>query len=110
MPRFLLKAAPETDLYMFWSTVVSAPLYVGTRTETFDYLIQTEDFTPDTAQPAIETADRHGTTSRYTGSWNDSDGLILDEPAWLSRANFAPFMQALHSGIDANQYLVFFDA
>lgn len=89
MPRFIMKAQPDKDLYVDWSTVVDSPLEWGTAQE-----MQIE-------ASRLERADMTGTTAYAgSGSWK-SEGLIVRELGtsnttwWLPRENLAPFLESL---------------
>src|SRR5574338_79451 len=70
MPSYIVKAAPDEDLYCEWSTIVDAPTWLGDR----EGLIES-----GFAQDRIERADQSG-TSAFGGSygWDDDRFLIRE--------------------------------
>ena len=62
MPSYIVKASPDEDYYVMWSTVVDAPTFAGTRAEmeTCHYL------TPqDVAPERFARADQYGTSAQW---------------------------------------------
>lgn len=87
MGRFVIKAAKDRDLYLYWSTVVDAPIWVGDRAELADYL-QGEyraDHPHSIPSPGhspadrIARADRTGTSALdiATGAWDDETLIVM---------------------------------
>src|SRR5664279_2648683 len=54
MPSFIVKAEPDTDLYVYWSTIVEAPTFVGTRAELTDHLLRHDHTGPTTLDAVAE--------------------------------------------------------
>lgn len=114
MPRFLIKTRPNADLYMLWSTVVDAPVWVGTRAEGLkDYFVNGNAH-PSPCCPTcgqewegmaakkLRLADLHGTScvsedgTPHDGNWVD-DGLVyMGEPVqgWIPRESLHGFAEA----------------
>lgn len=94
MPTIILKADPHVDLYVGWSSVVEAPVFVGTRAEALAY------FAGRGSEPVgarLDRADRTGTSALWgdpprEGAWEDS-GLIYMQQARLPRANLLALAQ-----------------
>jgi len=67
MPSYIVKADPDVDLYIEWSTIVDAPISWGTAEEL------------NLAPERKERADRTGTSSHHGfESWDDGDMIISE--------------------------------
>lgn len=66
MPSFVVKAAPDEDLYAIYSTIVDAFVFIGTRGETRQRLLY-EDGINGRPDERMERADLNGTSSRIGG-------------------------------------------
>lgn len=94
MPSYIVKADPDTDLYIMWSTIVDCPVGWGSRAD-----FANED-------PArLERADRTGTSS-HNGfyNWDDKEFYIRElgtkhEDYMLQRENLKAFMEHLDASI-----------
>jgi hypothetical protein len=94
MPSYIVKAEPETDLYVMWSTVVDCPVAWGTAAD-----FQDED-------PArLERADRRGTSS-FDGfyNWEDEEFYVrelgtTDNDYMLPRKHLKAFIECLNEGL-----------
>ena len=90
MPQYIVKADPEADLYVMWSTIVDCPVSWGNRADFSD-----ED-------PArLERADRTGTSS-YDGfyNWADDEFYVRElgtthNDYMLPRKNLKAFIECL---------------
>ncbi|UDL16754.1 hypothetical protein SEA_ATUIN_61 [Arthrobacter phage Atuin] len=71
MGNFIIKADPEEDFYILWSTYTDSPIGYGTRQEF-------EDWEPETyTDQRFERADRTGTSYLLgCGSWEDDIRLV----------------------------------
>lgn len=80
MGRYIIKPHKDLDLYIEWSTVVDAPLFVGSRVEITEYLtggIGHDAHTPSLALERLDRADERGSSMLDpTGCDWDSVGLI----------------------------------
>jgi hypothetical protein len=95
---FILKASPDLDLYCEWSSIVDAPVFIGTKQEILAYL--THYYGHDSSREIVEAAERStrlGTSERdlNMGDWEDT-GLAVQNFGskrmdWLPRAKFAEF-------------------
>ena len=103
MPQFIIKVDPKRDAYIEWSTVVDAPVSIGTRAY---YAARDGD-------ERLQRADMAGTTARYfdwlphaqqAGGWDDY-GLIYGQDGsrgmWLPRARFGDLYDLLDTDINA---------
>lgn len=65
MGRIVIKAAPDRDLYVDWSTIVEAPAFIGTRTEMLAYLGRQEhaDHPMNDPNGRLDRADATGTSA-----------------------------------------------
>ena len=104
MPRFIIKCAPDADLYMEWSTIVESPTWIGKREELEAYLLQSaarDGSEDEVVRERITRADTFGTSALYPrpnatadGGWDD-DGQIVEQQWWLPRSKFYDFAAAL---------------
>lgn len=60
MPSYIVKVAPDIDLYVYWSTIVDAPTAIGSRDELAEWLRQ-RGYAADDQR--FDRADRTGTSS-----------------------------------------------
>lgn len=91
MPRFILKTAPQVDLYVEWSTIVDDATWVGTRAEAlrqFD-------------RPRIDRADQTGTSELQgrLGAWDD-EALIVQQRGLLDRDKLSEYASVLLANVD----------
>jgi hypothetical protein len=89
-PRcFIVKVAPDTDLYVGWSDVVEAPVGMWTRAEALG------DGCPESR---LRRADETG-TSAHPGfyDWN-SGGMIAEQRGYLPRARLEAYVRAYMDG------------
>lgn len=98
-PRcILIKAAKDRDLYVGWSNIVEAPVWLGTRAEALSQ---------GCPEPRLRRVDETGTSqkrdpnSSYTGpldgAWDDS-GFIAEQRGWLPRARLGDYVTAYDAG------------
>ncbi|WP_327724346.1 hypothetical protein [Streptomyces europaeiscabiei] len=72
----LVKAAPDKDLYVQWSTVCDMPGGVFSRETALDYGFP---------RSKVDHADEHGSSSRLgDGAWDDK-GWVAEQRGWLRR-------------------------
>jgi hypothetical protein len=90
MPSYIVKASPDEDFYVMWSTIVEAPTAWGTRAQ----LTAVTYFTPDELTPdRFDRADQYGTSCAAPAggkifrfySFDDSEGMIYQQEGWLRR-------------------------
>lgn len=106
MPKFVMKVDRDRDLYVYWSTVVESPVFIGNREEMLAELateiprgyVPTEDNSPEAR---VARADENGTSALYfppptpqDGAWDDA-GQIVEQRGWLPRADLGRFVDAL---------------
>jgi len=121
MSHFTTKTSPEDDLYIMWSTVVDAPIYVFESTEDLRAYVTREYAQGRYATPPAEYIKRTQETGSSirgwsVGKWDDEDQLVRegtpDPPAghyWvLPRGNQTAYAKALLAEDDdlANSFLV----
>lgn len=104
---FVVKAAPEVDLYMEWSSVADGPTYVGNRVQMLTYLRRMDlGRCADTPESRLARADADGTCTRHgpdgVGSWYDSGMVVANR--WLSRDKFPEFMRLYCKGSERAAY------
>lgn len=99
MPQFIIKADRERDAYIEWSTVVDAPVAIGTRA----------DFLAESAEERMARTDAQGTSARgynwlpptqQEGGWDD-DGLIYMQRGTLPRSRLGDLFDLLDADINA---------
>jgi hypothetical protein len=72
----LVKAAPDKDLYVQWSTVCDMPGGVFSRETALEYGFP---------RSKVDHADEHGSSSRHgDGAWDDK-GWVAEQRGWLRR-------------------------
>lgn len=95
----IIKCDRDTDRYVYWSSVVEAPCFHGTREELTRYLERFEHHCGGLAEIAkrFERADATGTSSipRYH-DWSD-DTLIVEQRGLLRRERLWEFCEAYDS-------------
>lgn len=117
MPSFVVKAAPDEDLYGIYSTIVDSFVFIGTRGETRQRLLY-EDGINGRPDERLEHADLHGTSSRIGGpefeyGWNDPTIDIREGPGsgGLPRKDLSAYLTAIEAhNLDAAAALVVPDA
>lgn len=84
----LVKAAPDRDLYIGWSTVAEMPDGIWSRETALDAGIP---------RTWLDRADETGTSALYPeGSWDDS-GFVAEQRGWLPRARLGDYaVEYLH--------------
>lgn len=99
MPRFIMKVAPDRDAYIEWSTVVDAPVSIGTRAA----------YAAEHGEERLARTDTQGTSAAYSdklppteqdGGWDDW-GQIYMQRGKLRRARFGDVFDLLAADINA---------
>ncbi len=87
--RLLIKAAPDSDLYVAWSMVADAPTGYWSRQDALDYgfFHKWLDMCDDTGSNSVS----------GTGNWEDN-GFVVEGRAWLRRDRIGDYVQALGEG------------
>lgn len=99
MGRIIIKAAPDRDLYVEWSTIVEAPVFIGDRAETLAHLKRNEERGQrfDAPEARLKRADQTGTSAKadysWFGAWDDN-GLIYQQRGTVWRENLPAFLDA----------------
>lgn len=103
MPSFVVKAAPDEDLYAIYSTIVDAFVFIGTRGETRQRLLY-EDGINGRPDERMERADLNGTSSRIGGpdfeyGWNDPTIAVREGPGCgeLPRKDLVAYLRAIEA-------------
>lgn len=112
MPSYVIRVDRDRDQYMYWSTIVEAPVFIGNREEMAAKLMQTAPrgyATAKEAEERIRRADETGTSAfgfrsggknwPGDGAWNDTS-LIYQQQGSLPREKFAEFVDRYLSGDD----------
>lgn len=103
MGHILIKTAPDTDLYVVWSTSAEGPIFVGDRYAAVErgwrewrrehpHCVPAPGYGP---AAEVERADETGTGAEdpaYYG-W-DTAGLIFAQQGWLPRGRLTDFAKA----------------
>lgn len=106
MPHIVIKAEPNRDAYVYWSTIVEAPLTYGTRAEMLECLAKewrkqhpgmpTDSITDPAAR--LDRADRTGTSAAggfaFFGAW-DYEEFIYEQRGYLARRDLLRAVQLL---------------
>jgi hypothetical protein len=79
MPSYIVKVHPDKDEYVYWSTIVDAPLFLGNREDLRGYLLHDAGGSGgEAASPGrFERADKTGTSSMdgfY--DWDDKTFIV----------------------------------
>lgn len=84
----LVKAAPDKDLYVHWSTVCDMPGGVFSRETALEYGFP---------RSKVDHADEHGSSSRLgDGAWDDK-GWVAEQRGWLRRDRIGDYaVEYLH--------------
>lgn len=115
MPTYIIKPERETDLYVWWSTIVDAPVGWGDRADALAH---------GTAEDRLERADRTGTSANWTNwpaekmpyRYDDGEPMILreqddldeSEGCWLlPRANLLEFVKRRDAGEPIDDLVTF---
>lgn len=101
MGQAIVKAAPDRDLYLVWSSVVDAPVWVGDRETALTELRNEPRWAPHVDE-AMDRADRLGSSDRAVkfGWWDDEylpvmEGSPRDGWYHLPRSRLVEFAEAL---------------
>lgn len=89
----LVKAAPDKDLYVQWSTVCDMPGGVFSRETALEYGFP---------RSKVDHADEHGSSSRIgDGAWDDK-GWVAEQRGWLRRDLIGEYaVEYLHGDLEA---------
>ena len=105
MPSYVIKVDHDRDEYVYWSTVVEAPIYHGCRPEMLAMLLQESDpwlreDAPHYPDNRMARADEFGTSCQDLGeglrfySW-DVESLIYQQMGTVKRADLWELCQRL---------------
>lgn len=104
MGRMIVKAERDRDLYLIWSSVVDAPICIGTRQELLDYYREKEGGDGvRRAERAFVQADERGSSAHAgirAGWWEDEELRVMEgspDDGWyhLPRARLTEYAEAL---------------
>lgn len=96
MPSYIIKLNKEEDLYVYWSEIVDAPHYWGTRAELSEYMIRIGH--ADDLENRFDRAEENGTSAfAYAENygWDDKGVLIYDQKGFLYRNELKEFLGSL---------------
>lgn len=90
-PRWILfKSQPGEDAYVAWSSIVEAPVYVGTRAEMIGY---------GYAEERLDRADKTGTSAHNIDYWWTDDGYhIAEQRGIIRREKLVEYSRLLLAG------------
>lgn len=97
----IIKAAPETDLYMEWSMELQVPTFIGTREELAEYLLEPKEDSFGVTLPKPERVAKRLARVDLVGDsildcpwpFGTTVGLIFEGRHVLRRAHAEEFMQ-----------------
>lgn len=101
MSTYLIRTAPDADVYVVWSTVIDGPVYAGTRVEVYDHLLnQAVQRAKPEVLSDLQLAAEAGTSIQYVlpgescppGAWAD-DNLQYGGDRQLPRAKLHEFIE-----------------
>lgn len=103
MPSFILKTAPDENLYVEWSTIVDAPISWGSREQMKSWGV---------GEDRLARADQYGTSmcdpalpfDQQWFGWSD-DGMIYDQQGWLPRHRLGDLVVRLSHEEDVSDLL-----
>ncbi|KAB2344860.1 hypothetical protein [Actinomadura rudentiformis] len=83
MPSYLLKAAPDDDFYVEWSSVADGPTWCGSRREALHHF----------DAELVQRADENGSSAADPDTWYGwrTSGMVVSGRWWLPRCNLAAF-------------------
>ena len=88
MGYIVIKPSPDRDEYVYWSTIVEAPIMWGDRAGMLAYLQEEHDNAPLVTSepgPRLDRADRYGSSALDgTFRWDDQE-LIYEQRGYLAR-------------------------
>ncbi|WP_432041449.1 3'-5' exonuclease [Streptomyces cadmiisoli] len=92
----LVKAAPDTDLYVLWSTVCEMPGGVFSRESALEYGFP---------RTRLDRADQNGSSdlSCGNGHWDDT-GFVAEQRGWLKRERLADYAVKYLNGDEDGAY------
>lgn len=112
MGKYIMKAAPDIDFYVEWSTVVDNWTFAGTRAEMLEYLheengLNHRGFAPlsgNWPEDRLVHCDQTGTSVRFrpgqqdppSGSW--SDETIMIDTGTIPRSKLREYVEASNAG------------
>lgn len=111
MPSYVIKVDPSRDEYVYWSTVVEAPLFWGDAIAMQSYLEQHAEHGDG---ERIDRADEYGTSCMDLGNglrfydWA-TDGLIYQQRGIVNRDDLWALCRRLDRNEDAADLLRHFD-
>ena len=114
MPTYVIKAEPDVDLYVLWSTVVEAPTFTGTRAEVTQHLIWlTDNEQAKQIEARFDRADARGSSGIPPfdyGTWEGDPGdgdLLFQQAGFIRRANFPAYAARVHrtNNVDPGELL-----
>lgn len=105
MGQAVVKTTRDRDMYIVWSSIVDAPVYVGDRAAMVQYVQQEWRLDADRAEAALVRADTEGTSDRAIkfGHWDDDylpvmEGSPRDGWYHIARDRLSAYADALLAG------------
>lgn len=102
MAQAIVRAAPDSELYLVWSSVVDAPVFVGVRDSIVKYATRDWRLTAAEAEAAVARADADGSSDRVIrfGWWDDDHLPVMEgspSDGWyhIRRDRLVEYAQAL---------------
>jgi hypothetical protein len=119
MPSYVLKADPNRDLYVEWSTIVDDATFIGTRDEMLHHLRRHDgawDVSVSAAAARLSRADETGTSCMWKvaghprlGAWDDPR-LLVAQDGYLRRSDLALYAMLVDDEQAARALLEPFEA
>jgi hypothetical protein len=113
MGTYIMKASPEEDFYVEWSTVSDEWSFAGTRREMLEYLQVANErahlgFTPNSGnwpEDKLHRADETGTSVRFrfpgaeapSGAWTEKT-VQIENTGTIPRDKLREYVEASHEG------------
>lgn len=98
MPSYIVKIDRDTDRYVYWSTIVDAPLFYGNRAEMENYLqTRANHHSPELAgADRFERANETGTSS-VDGfyDWDDTGGFMFEQRGTVQRSDIPELVRLM---------------
>lgn len=101
MPNYVLKVAPDSDQYIWWSDITESPYAMGTRDEVLAAMKAAGSYYDREADPArFDRADATGTSAMWPSlgdpylGWSDAEGPIFQQMGFIPREALGLFVAA----------------
>ncbi|UDL16524.1 hypothetical protein SEA_ZOOMAN_283 [Microbacterium phage Zooman] len=93
MPRYFIKPEPDVDLYVWWSTIVDAPIMWGTRAEFMEQYESDREMMFDFGRDFEERLDRADATGSSSHFYTAREELIFGGVGYLPWKNIPALLK-----------------